>query len=69
LSSADSVVVHLNVHCVRADAGENPRLAGVGVFDDVGQRFGDNEVGGGLNLSGQARYIDDGFDRQRQISQ
>jgi hypothetical protein len=65
MSPADPVVADLGQVLVGRDLQSYPRVGGVRVLDDVGQRLGTEKVQAGLDRGGQpdARYVD--LDRNR----
>jgi hypothetical protein len=54
VGAADAVVTDLDVEVAVVDREFHGGGGGSGVFDDVGECFGDNEVGGCLDVGGQA---------------
>ena len=54
VGAADAVVGDVDRHAAVGAADRDRGLGGLGVLGDVGQRLGDDEVGGALHRAGQA---------------
>jgi hypothetical protein len=61
--AAASVVGHLDEHIAGLAAHGDGGGAGGRVVGDVRERLRDDEVGGRLDLRGEARHVDGGVDR------